>query len=376
GSPPRPRRRPRTGRRRYGSRVLLAADHLADPLRRERRGAVGRGRVVAQYPEPFAHLQRPRPQLRVLDADVRERCVHLPLQPLVCVGHLGLDHVQQLRQCQPFRLLDHAVGGQRPAGARDHRVGVVQPGQAQLFGVRALHHDVGEEPGVGLARARVPQHRVELIGGELPRPAHEQREQPRVGVAGLPQLQRERVVLLDPLGDRPQLGEVHRVLVAVPLVHGQHLGVGEPAELGYHVVQNRLRRGHTSRSYTRGSRPYTHRLRLWSIHPDLLDRAALVAGWREGLLARKALRGLTPGYRNRLLAGRVRTLDDPVAGIASGLAALADAADARGYRFDRARITVPAGAERLTLTEDQLDLEWAHLRAKVYARDPAWAERL
>src|SRR5699024_5646178 len=194
---------------------------------------------------------------------------------------------------------------------------------------------------------------------------------PRVEIAGLPQLQRERVVLLDPLGDRPQLGEVHRVLVAVPLVHGQHLGVGEPAELGYHVVQNRLRRGHTSRSYTRGSRPYTHRMRLWSIHPDLLDRAALVAGWRAGLLAQKGLRGLTPGCRNHPQLDGFRTLEDPVTGTATCLAALAGAADARGYRFDRTRITVPAGAERLTLTEDQLDLEWAHLRAKVYARDPA-----
>ncbi|WP_010542238.1 pyrimidine dimer DNA glycosylase/endonuclease V [Dietzia alimentaria] len=31
-------------------------------------------------------------------------------------------------------------------------------------------------------------------------------------------------------------------------------------------------------------------MRLWSIHPDLLDRAALVSGWREGLLAQKVLR--------------------------------------------------------------------------------------
>ncbi|MBB1019487.1 DNA lyase, partial [Dietzia sp. DQ11-71] len=36
-------------------------------------------------------------------------------------------------------------------------------------------------------------------------------------------------------------------------------------------------------------------MRLWSIDPALLDRAALVAGWREGLLAQKVLRGLTTG---------------------------------------------------------------------------------
>lgn len=117
-------------------------------------------------------------------------------------------------------------------------------------------------------------------------------------------------------------------------------------------------------------------MRLWSIHPDLLDRSALVAGWREGLLAQKVLRGLTTGYRSHPQLERFRTLPDPVAGIATWLHALADGADARGYRFDRARVVVPAGAERLELTDGQLALEWAHLRGKVTARDPAWLERL
>lgn len=117
-------------------------------------------------------------------------------------------------------------------------------------------------------------------------------------------------------------------------------------------------------------------MRLWSIHPDLLDRAALVAGWREGLLAQKVLRGLTTGYRRHPQLERFRTLADPVAGIATWLGGLADAADARGYRFDRTRISVPAGTERLPLTEGQLALEWQHLLAKVAVRDPAWLDRL
>ena len=117
-------------------------------------------------------------------------------------------------------------------------------------------------------------------------------------------------------------------------------------------------------------------MRLWSIHPDLLDRAALVAGWREGLLAQKVLRGLTKGYRHHPQLERFRTLVDPVAGIATWLHGLADAADARGYRFDRSRVVQPPGPERLPLTEGQLALEWQHLRAKVAVRDPAWLDRL
>jgi hypothetical protein len=36
-------------------------------------------------------------------------------------------------------------------------------------------------------------------------------------------------------------------------------------------------------------------MRLWSLHPSILDRMALVAVWREGLLAQKVLQGLTKG---------------------------------------------------------------------------------
>ncbi|MCT1513996.1 hypothetical protein [Dietzia cercidiphylli] len=52
-------------------------------------------------------------------------------------------------------------------------------------------------------------------------------------------------------------------------------------------------------------------MRLRSIHPDLLDRVAPVAGWREGLLAQKVLRGLTEGHHRRPRPGRVRAMPDP-----------------------------------------------------------------
>ena len=55
-------------------------------------------------------------------------------------------------------------------------------------------------------------------------------------------------------------------------------------------------------------------MRLWSIHPDLLERAALVAGWREGLLAQKVLRGLAKDYRSYPQLDRFHALADPVAG--------------------------------------------------------------
>ncbi|AVZ40736.1 MULTISPECIES: pyrimidine dimer DNA glycosylase/endonuclease V [unclassified Dietzia] len=49
-------------------------------------------------------------------------------------------------------------------------------------------------------------------------------------------------------------------------------------------------------------------MRLWSIHPDLPDRAALVAGWREGLLAQKGLGGHPGSYHGHPPSGRFRTV--------------------------------------------------------------------
>lgn len=120
-------------------------------------------------------------------------------------------------------------------------------------------------------------------------------------------------------------------------------------------------------------------MRLWSLHPSLLDRAALVAGWREGLLAQAVLLGRTKGYRSHPQLDRFRALPDPVVGVVGWLEGLADEADVRGYRFDRGRLhPVPATASppRLEVTDGQLALELEHLRAKVAGRSPEWLPRL
>lgn len=118
-------------------------------------------------------------------------------------------------------------------------------------------------------------------------------------------------------------------------------------------------------------------MRLWSLHPHLLDRAALVAGWREGLLAQAVLAGRTRGYRNHPQLERFRAAPDPVRAVATYLAALHDESVARGYRFDASRLDgEPDPALSLTVTTGQLAFELEHLRAKVRARAPEWEGRL
>ncbi len=112
-------------------------------------------------------------------------------------------------------------------------------------------------------------------------------------------------------------------------------------------------------------------MRLWSLHPSLLDRAGLVALWREGLLAQKVLLGQTKGYRFHPQLARFRASRNPVAAISTYLWAVADEAKARGYHFDASRIAAPRQALSMPVTEGQLEFEREHLRRKLRLRDRA-----
>lgn len=121
-------------------------------------------------------------------------------------------------------------------------------------------------------------------------------------------------------------------------------------------------------------------MRLWSLHPALLDRQGLTACWREALLAQAVLAGRTRGYTRHPQLGRFREQPDPLAAIGTYLEAVAAAAAARGYSFDRTRIdrtrTEPTATEsaqpvrRIRVTDGQLAFELDHLRAKLAVRSP------
>lgn len=97
-----------------------------------------------------------------------------------------------------------------------------------------------------------------------------------------------------------------------------------------------------------------------------------MACWRETLLAQAVLAGRTRGYLAHPQLTRFRAMPHPVGAVGRYLGAVADEADARGYRFDRARIDDPATIDSplATVTDGQLALEWAHLRAKLAERNP------
>lgn len=114
-------------------------------------------------------------------------------------------------------------------------------------------------------------------------------------------------------------------------------------------------------------------MRIWTLHPMYLDARGLVALWREALLARAVLAGLTKGYTAHPQLLRFRAAKRPLAAMNAYLVAVADEAAARGYRFDRRKIRGRRTHARLTETRGQLEAEWRHLRRKLRARAPDMA---
>ena len=111
------------------------------------------------------------------------------------------------------------------------------------------------------------------------------------------------------------------------------------------------------------------------MHPKYLDARGLVALWREGLLARAVLAGRTRGYTAHPQLFRFRQAARPLAAINAYLAAVADEARRRGYRFDRRKIGGSRQHPPLTETRGQLRVEWRHLQAKLRRRAPHLARR-
>ena len=146
-------------------------------------------------------------------------------------------------------------------------------------------------------------------------------------------------------------------------------------------------------------------MRLWSLHPRHLDTRALVACWREGLLAYHVLQGKTKGYKNHPQLDRFKDTENPVYFLECYLHGICDEADARGYKFDRTKLglvtpfvkggrgdfvpdnliqkssplrgaPLQRSSQTISLTRGQLAYETDHLYKKILQRAPKEMSRL
>lgn len=94
-----------------------------------------------------------------------------------------------------------------------------------------------------------------------------------------------------------------------------------------------------------------------------------MALWRETLLAQAVLRGETRGYRNHPQLARFKNHPTPLVAISVYLQAVHQEAVARRYTFDKSKFQPTKKSAILIVTSGQLEFEWAHLMAKLKARN-------
>lgn len=112
-------------------------------------------------------------------------------------------------------------------------------------------------------------------------------------------------------------------------------------------------------------------MRLWSVHPSYLDVKALVAVWREGLLARKVLLNLTRCYRSHPQLIRFRHSASPLSYIDTYLYYIYLETQKRHYHFDYKKLSnYDLNLPQLLLTSGQLEYEFSHLKNKLQKRSP------
>ena len=99
-------------------------------------------------------------------------------------------------------------------------------------------------------------------------------------------------------------------------------------------------------------------MRLWTISFKYLDAKGLVALWREALLAKNVLAGLTKGYN-------------------AYLAEVYEEACARGYKFDAAKVGEfdERNLAKISVSRGQIEYEFAFLQEKLKSRDAKAYER-
>lgn len=111
-------------------------------------------------------------------------------------------------------------------------------------------------------------------------------------------------------------------------------------------------------------------MRLWSLDPGYLDRAGLLAVWREGLLAKKVLAGKTKGYKNHPQLERFKNTPDSLNQINHYLTGIIQEAKNRNYHFNEQKISpLKPIKKRVKVSSGQLVYELRHLLKKLKIRD-------
>ena len=111
-------------------------------------------------------------------------------------------------------------------------------------------------------------------------------------------------------------------------------------------------------------------MRLWTIHPQYLDRRGLLALWRESLLAQKVLFNRTKGYKKHPQLERFKQYSKPLEAIGFYLYDIYKEGRRRGYSFKKDKIArINKNIKPIKVSQGQISFEVKHLAAKLKKRD-------
>lgn len=111
---------------------------------------------------------------------------------------------------------------------------------------------------------------------------------------------------------------------------------------------------------------------LWSIHPKYLDKNGLIALWREGLSAQKALSNGAGSCQNNAQVLRFKKEDNPLKAIGSYLSFVASEGARQGVKLNHEKILYPNfDKEFIEVDAAQVIFEAEFLKSKLTVRDKA-----
>lgn len=117
-------------------------------------------------------------------------------------------------------------------------------------------------------------------------------------------------------------------------------------------------------------------MKLWVIHPKYLDPKGLVALWREGLLARKVLKGKTKGWKNHPQLIKFKAHKTPVVAINTYLFYVWKEAERRGYNFDKRKIGKIFSNKKIKISKNEVVSDFEDLKNKLKIRNPEKYKKL
>lgn len=109
---------------------------------------------------------------------------------------------------------------------------------------------------------------------------------------------------------------------------------------------------------------------LWSVHPQYLDKHGLMALWREGLLAQKALCASAAVSQSNPQLRRFKNNDNPLRAIGTYLSFVAAEGARQGYNLNHEKILYPNfDQEVIPVDASQIAFEAERLKNKLRIRD-------